>query len=108
MAAFSVILVGLASFLGVFALVFIISGFIRGWALSVLWNWFAVPLFGLPALTVWAAYGLVLLLHVAYVVYIPVKDERSDKEKVVGFFGALVQPLIGVLLGWFVKGWAGL
>jgi uncharacterized membrane protein SpoIIM required for sporulation len=36
---------------------------IRGYCLSVLWGWFVVPIFGLPALTIAGALGLALVLN---------------------------------------------
>jgi hypothetical protein len=34
----------------------------RGFVLTILWGWFAVPVFGLPALSIAAAIGLTVLL----------------------------------------------
>lgn len=34
----------------------------RGLVLTILWGWFAVPVFGLPALSITAAIGLTVLL----------------------------------------------
>ncbi len=40
----------------------VLSAFVRGWAVAKLWGWFVVPVFGLPALSYAAAYGLALLV----------------------------------------------
>ncbi len=43
----------------VFTLLAVVVGTIaNGWALSTLWGWFIVPLFGLPALTIPYALGI--------------------------------------------------
>jgi hypothetical protein len=38
--------------------------FLRGWAITKLWGWFAVPQFGLKELTLFTALGLSLLVEV--------------------------------------------
>lgn len=50
----------------VYAVIIMVVGFILGiynaWLFIDLWKWFVVPL-GLPSLTLWAAYGLMLVLQ---------------------------------------------
>lgn len=101
--------VALLAVLGVFAVLAISivwGGFWTGLTLSVLWGWFAVPLFGLPALTIWQAYGLALICFT-------LRHHRHEKSK--DSFGVamgkvvIATPLMtGVMLGvgWCVKTWA--
>lgn len=51
-----------ASAIGVVAL-FLAAVLVRGLVISVLWGWFVVPVFGLPALHVAPALGLAVLLN---------------------------------------------
>lgn len=37
---------------------------LRGWVLSLLWRWLFVPIFGLPALSVWQAIGVSVVVGV--------------------------------------------
>lgn len=57
----TVVLLAIFGVLAVLAQSILWGGFWVGLTLSVLWGWFAAPLFGLPELTVWQAYGLALI-----------------------------------------------
>jgi hypothetical protein len=37
--------------------------FLVGFVVQALWNWLMPPIFGLPALTYWQAWGLLVLAH---------------------------------------------
>jgi hypothetical protein len=50
-----------AAFIGAVGL-FLAAVLARGFVLTVLWGWFAVPVFGLPALGIAPALGLTVLL----------------------------------------------
>lgn len=50
-------------FAGIIFLAMLPLTILRGWALSVLWGWFAVPL-GLPILSVVNAMGIMLIVSV--------------------------------------------
>lgn len=90
----------------VFALAIVWGGFWVGLTLSVLWGWFAVPLFGLPVLTVWQAYGLALICFTLR----QHRHKKTDDSFGVAIGKALIaSPLLcGVMLGvgWGVKTWA--
>lgn len=43
----------------------LLTAMMRGWALSLLWEWFAVPVFALPALGFSQAVGVALLVGFA-------------------------------------------
>ncbi len=38
--------------------------FLFGWLVMLLWNWLMPAIFGLPAITYWQAWGLLLLSHI--------------------------------------------
>lgn len=59
--AASALLGGLAALV----MTFIWAAAWSGFTLSVLWGWFVVPLFSLPALSVAQAYGVALVLRAA-------------------------------------------
>jgi hypothetical protein len=77
----------------------------RGYVFSILWGWFAVPLFGLPALSVATAIGLSLLIGFATYQHIrEPKDERSTSQQVGRIVGtSFLYPLFVLGLGWIVK-----
>jgi hypothetical protein len=78
---------------------FIAGGYIlHGWALSIVWGWFMVPLFSLPALSVPFAIGLILTRALVFPI-------RSPDTKNPGSAMALsfVSPLLAVLIGWVAK-----
>lgn len=94
--------------LGVFAatiLSFVWAAAWSGFTLSVLWGWFVVPMFGLPALSVAQAYGIALVVRAAKGV-----DTRTEKNPdsfgvVLGkaFFLAPLISGFSLLFGWVAK-----
>lgn len=101
--------VALAAVVGVFAVVALSiawGGFWTGLTLSVLWGWFAVPVFGLPVLTVWQAYGLALIVRTLQRYKVEKNDDGFGIAMAKVLFGA---PFIAGLMlgvGWCVKAWA--
>lgn len=102
--AASAILGGLAAI--VLAVVW--AGFWNGLAVLVLWAWFVVPVFGLPALSIAQAYGLALLVGLR-----THRGAKADKETdgfamVLGraFLGAPFIAGLVLLVGYVVKIWA--
>lgn len=102
---FTMALLAMLGVLAVIGLSIVWGGFWTGLTLSVLWGWFAAPLFGLPVLTIWQAYGLALIVRTL---------QRHKVEKSDDSFGAAIgktlctPPLLaGVMLGvgWCVKTW---
>lgn len=79
-----------------------------GFTLSVLWGWFVVPLFGLPALSIAQAFGLALVVRSANDI-----NSQSEKSKD-GLSTAIMRlfflpPLLSelfLLLGLAAKAWA--
>lgn len=64
--------------LGGFAVLLLSFVWVAAWSgftLSVLWGWFVVPMFGLPALSVAQAYGIALVVRAAKGL-----DTRTEKN----------------------------
>lgn len=78
-----------------------------GYTLSVLWGWFVVPAFGLPALSVAQAYGLTLVVRAAH----GIKDVDGNENKGLGLALlklVLIPPAVCslfLLSGWVAKSW---
>lgn len=90
------------AFLGLVAFVGIVTAasVLNGWALMLLWNWFAVPLLGLPALaSIPAAIGLGLVVSLLRPIQPPSNKEKSWAP----FAFIFIHPLLSVLIGYIVK-----
>lgn len=78
---------------------------LRSWAFVTLWSWFAVPVFGLPAIGYAAAMGIMTLVGV-------VQHEPSYKNHELNWnvhlTQALVGPFVSVGIGWLIKHFGGL
>lgn len=84
-----------------FGLVLALSAWLRGYVLCVLWGWFIVDTFGLPALTIPQAIGLVLII-----IFLTHHDVRTDyKDGAVAKIVALVVAPIGAALAAWFYGW---
>lgn len=44
----------------------VVMAFIFGWIVMLLWNWLMPVIFGLPTITFWQAWGLVVLVHLLF------------------------------------------
>lgn len=75
--------------------------FYYAWALSIMWAWFAVPLFNLPALSALHAWGLMFMLNL---VRVKLDFEKKNTDGMAsGWFGALLAPLVALSVGYLVK-----
>ncbi len=102
--------IALAALFGGFAAVLLSivwGGFWAGLTLSVLWGWFVVPLFAVPAVTIWQAYGLVLVARTLR--GMTAGDKTKDKFGEVMAKAFLIPPFacgLVLLVGWAAKHWA--
>lgn len=98
---FAVLLGGVA----LAALMLLWGGFWTGLTASILWAWFAVPTFGLPAVTIAQAYGLALIVRL----FQTHQHSRDTDKGWRSIFKAILKwPLYaGVFLGlgWCAKTW---
>lgn len=75
-----------------------------GYVLHIIWAWFAVPLFSLPALSIPAAIGVSITTHYLTHSYTPkYKDHKPDTADAV--LDTVLRPLIILCLAWLVKQW---
>lgn len=70
-----------------------------GYVLMVLWGWFMVPVFHLPALLLTQAIGLACVTNLATHQYIPSKDGDTW----VPVAHVFLAPLALLVIGWLVK-----
>jgi hypothetical protein len=90
---------------------FVLAGFLaillHGWALSVLWGWFVVPIFKVPQLTIPLAIGIVttvqLVVRQDYSAAIALYRDAPVGDSVARFVSdALLGPVSAVGFGWVV------
>lgn len=55
--------------------VVVAAAILEGWVLSVVWSWFAVPIFALPTITIPQGIGIALLIGLLTKQYVPQKDK---------------------------------
>ena len=58
-------------------IIFLVLALIGAWIGVALWGAIAVKIFGLPALTFWQFYGLMILLHILF----PGSAARTSKKE---------------------------
>jgi len=83
----------------------VLGSIFNGYALSVLWGWFIVPVFHLPALTVVPAIGIAMV--VGYLTRqigpdVEEKDRSSSEKMARSFAHAFFLPLFALFFGWIV------
>ena len=90
-------LLGCLGFIPLTVLAYLLNGLV----LCQLWQWFVVPLFGLPTLTIAQALGLGTLI--SYLTkYVPIgqNNKATFVEAAVASFG---WPLVVLAIGWIVQ-----
>lgn len=93
----------LLAMFGLIAVGYIWSGYI----LKILWGWFIVPIFGMPALQLAPAIGLAIVVGYLTHQYIPkVKKEGNSLDQMWHGLGYMaLRPAMALLVGWIVKAW---
>ena len=91
----------------IYVVILVVAGSIMsGWALSVLWGWFVVPLFDVPSLTIPYALGLGLVIGL----FIPATAKSTSDDATIldmvihGLVKAFCVPLLAVFIGWILLG----
>lgn len=101
-AAASMVLGGIATLL----LAIVWRSFWIGLTLSVLWGWFVAPVFALPVLTTWQAYGIALAYRFMRGFEANKKTEESFGATIAR--AAVAPPIttgLTLCVGWLVKSW---
>lgn len=91
--------------LALFIISLVVAAVMNGWALSLLWSWFFVPIFEVPQLRVIDAIGVSMV-----VTFLTQRVSQSDSNKnsgwlerlSVGLFVAIFYPVMAVFFGWIV------
>jgi hypothetical protein len=88
--------------LGFFGLI-AIAILANGWAFMVLWNWFMVPFFALPEISL--AYALGVSMTVGFITsqYIPPKEKKDGKIDWGPMVYIFARPATAVVVGAIVK-----
>ncbi len=98
---FAYLLVGLAVAIPLFVTVYAIGTLLNGWALHLLWLWFIVPIFNLPALSIGQAIGLGMI--VSFLTYHYQASPKDKDENLGTFILFLIRPVSTVLLAMVIK-----
>lgn len=88
-----------------FAALLVVSSILNGYALSVLWGWFVVPVFHLPQLSIVPAIGIAMMVGYLAHQMEPdcVEKERTTGERIARAASfAILKPLFALLFGWIV------
>ena len=84
----------------VFGVALVVGGLlVNGWAISMLWGWFVVPLFGTKSLTIANAIGL--SCFVSLFTASSAKKEEDDLGTMIA--RVLIVPVLIVFIGWIVS-----
>jgi len=95
------VVAGLVAFIGIIGFI-AVAAIWRGYVVSVLWGWFAVPLLHLPPMGVAQAMAIGLLASVLTHQYVPSDSDKEDWWK--QFFYIALMPLAALLIAWILKG----
>jgi hypothetical protein len=71
---------------------------LNGYALSVRWGWFIVPIFGMPSLSIVTAAGLALV--VSYLTH--QLHEKNNDGLSFTIVVTLIKPAFGLFFGWIL------
>lgn len=97
-----VILTVVSVTVAVFVGITVLASLFNGWALSVLWGWFLVPL-GLPQIGMAHAIGIGLLVGFLTKTHLHAEKEFDSKwEKAAAHTAVILNPLLVVGMGWVI------
>lgn len=94
------------------AIAFVVGGWVWiGYVSAVLWAWFAVPILGLPVITVAQAMGLRMVIGIFFITFARKMDIAEVLKKTANerwarlseLFGLYVGAGLVLLVGWAVK-----
>lgn len=89
-----------------FITAFVVGGIWNAFGLTVLWRWFMIPIFGLPALNIAGAWGILMIA--GYLTYHP-EFKKENEEALYQLMATLVWlcvcPVIAIGIGWILKYW---
>ena len=87
----------------IFSVVVVVMSVVRGWVLSWLWLWFAVPIFHLPPLSIVQAIGIALVVEFLTGSSVSfVKQEDDEEKKRNALVAAVLNPFVVLIFGYIV------
>lgn len=93
------LITALLGVVGVFSLISIMA-LVRGFVLSVLWQWFISDVFHVQPITVLQALGISLILGV----FLPIPQNNNEKKDPLEvILTVIITPLVALLFGWLLK-----
>lgn len=75
----------------------------NGWALQLLWSWFMVPIFGLPALSIAQAIAVAMIIGFVTYQYHESPKETKENGLVTAVFLLLFRPLVYLGFGLILR-----
>jgi hypothetical protein len=86
-------------------IILLFSFYFEGYVVMKLWDWFVIPTFGLPKLSIYTAIGIMLLMglltHQSDIK--KMLEERTTKEKWLAFALLFLRPAMFLFIGYVVK-----
>jgi len=90
-----------------FIALIVVSATMNGWALSILWEWYLVPIFDIPKISIPSAIGIALI--VGYLTHqqqdVDTEDYSPAEVMTRAIIIAFTKPLLALLFGWVVLHW---
>lgn len=82
-----------------------VSAILNGWALSKLWEWFVVPPFDLPSLSIPEAIGVALIVSYLTFFHVDAEPNSSDdnSKALQSIYRSVLAPVFAVAIGWVVQ-----
>jgi hypothetical protein len=98
---------GIVVVMALLAVFIAFSSMYNGWVLMKLWEWFIIPVFHLPMLTLPAAMGLSLVVHFLTYQHQSTSDtkgteEEEKKKRIRIFVQIFLRPLIVLGIGYVI------
>lgn len=89
-----------------FVIFMIVSPLVNGYVLATMWRWIVSPTFGLPTLSIPAAWGLMLVAALFQPTAQATKSDKPFSEVVIHGYALLIAKLaISLPLAWVAKTW---
>jgi hypothetical protein len=86
-----------------FIVVIFLSYIFSGYAFTVLWDWFIVPIFGISSLELTEAMGLVLIINYTTMRVDTNSEKKEPREAMINAIAiGITKPLLALLSGWVI------
>ena len=86
-----------------FVTLMVLSSIFNGYALSVLWGWFVVPIFGAPRLSIVPAIGIAMVVgYLTHQIETRRDEEGFGRQMAKSTALAILKPAFTLFFGWIV------